>query len=212
MTTIQKNNVKEIFENAVRATKLANNRANLLEKIANRIAEVIKENGNVNLNFICTHNSRRSQFSQVWAYYAMEYYGIPQGNSFSSGTAVTSFHGNTIKALETCGFKFSLEKFSHQNPEYIINYNGAQKEILGFSKLVENEINKTPFIAITTCDQADRKCPVILEGLHRFHLPYADPKATDGQPNEKETYLETSLLIAGEMGCIFANVRKALKN
>lgn len=210
MTTIPKNNVKEIFEKALKATKLANNRENLLEKIANKIAKVIKENGTVNLNFICTYNSRRSQLSQVWAYYAMEHYGIYQGNSFSSGVTVSSFHGSTIKALEACGFRFSLEKFSHQNPKYIINFSGAQKEVLGFSKLIENDINETPFIAITTCDEAERKCSANLDGLEHFHLPYIDPKTSDGQPNEKETYLQTSLLIAGEMGYLFAKVKDLL--
>ncbi|MGY6649991.1 hypothetical protein [Wenyingzhuangia sp. IMCC45574] len=210
MTTIQKNYVKDIFEKAIKNTNLANNREILLEKIANKIADTIKEKGNVNINFICTHNSRRSQFSQIWAYYAMEYFGIDTGNSFSSGTAVTAFHGNTIKALEHCGFKFSLEEFSHKNPKYIINYKGATKEVLGFSKLIENEINQSPFIAITTCDHADKNCPVIIDAEERFHLPYADPKTSDGASDQKETYINSSMLIAGEIGFIFKKVKEQL--
>lgn len=210
MTLLQKTNTKDIFEKAIKNTKLAIQRENLLQSIANKIAENIKSEGEVNINFICTHNSRRSQFSQVWAYYAMGYYGITAGNSFSSGTAVTAFHGNTIAALETCGFKFSLENFNHQNPKYLIGYEGAEKTIYGFSKLVEDVANKTPFIAITTCGHADENCPVILEASARFHLPYVDPKATDGQENEKETYLNTSKLIAGELGVLFKMVKEQL--
>lgn len=210
MTTLQRNNVREIFEKAIKNTKLTITRESLLEKIATKIAENIQKDEEVNLNFICTHNSRRSQFCQVWAYYALEYYGIKNGNSFSSGTAVTAFHPNTIKALEHAGFRFNLEEFNHKNPKYIINYSGSKKEVLGFSKLVENEINKAPFIAITTCDHADENCPVILEASERFHLPYVDPKINDGEINEKETYKNTSLLIAAEMGYLFKKVKKQL--
>lgn len=210
MTTLQRNNVRDIFEKAIRNTKLDTHRKVLLNKIATKITEIIEENREVNLNFICTHNSRRSQFSQIWAYYALEYYGIKNGNSFSSGTAVTAFHPNTIKALEDAGFKFSLEEFSHQNPKYIINYKSSKKEILGFSKLVDNNINKTPFIAITTCNNADENCPIILEASDRFHLPYVDPKSSDGELGEKETYINTSLLIAVEMGYLFKKVKEQL--
>ena len=210
MTTLQTASFKDIFEKAIRKTKLDNQRETLLQNIANKIATTLNKEKEVNINFICTHNSRRSQFSQVWAYYAMEYYGITSANSFSSGTAETAFHPNTIKALESCGFKFSLEEFNHTNPKYIINYTGAKKEILGFSKLVENPINQGPFIAITTCGHADQNCPVILEASARFHLPYVDPKASDGTKNEKETYLNTSKLIAGEMGILFKKVKDQL--
>lgn len=210
MTTLNTINIKELFEKAIRKTKLDNDRELLIQNIANKIAETLKNNNEVNVNFICTHNSRRSQFSQVWAYYAMEYFGILNGNSFSSGTAETAFHPNTIKALNDSGFKFSLKEFNHSNPKYIISYPESEKEILGFSKIVENTINKSPFIAITTCGHADQNCPVILEASARFHLPYVDPKVSDGTNNEKETYFNTSKLIAGEMGILFKKVKALL--
>ncbi len=211
MITLQTTNIRDFFEKAIQDTKLDIQRENLIENIANKIADTLNREQVVNINFICTHNSRRSQFSQLWAYFAMEYYGIKNGYSFSSGTAETAFHANTIKALEASGFKFSLENFNHTNPKYLINYNGAQKEILGFSKLVENSINNSPFIAITTCGHADKNCPVILEASTRFHLPYVDPKASDGTDAEGETYLNTSKLIAAEMGILFAKVKDLQK-
>ncbi|MGY5352620.1 hypothetical protein ACXGQW_08665 [Wenyingzhuangia sp. IMCC45533] len=210
MTVLQKTSIKDLFEKSIKKTKLDIQRETLLENIANKIASTLKKDNEVHINFICTHNSRRSQFSQVWAYYAMEYYGIHKGNSFSSGTAVTAFHPNTINALETCGFKFSLEDFNHKNPKYTISFPDVKKTIYGFSKLVENPINKTPFIAITTCGHADENCPVILDASARFHLPYTDPKASDGSDVEKETYLSTSKLIAGEIGWLFKKVKELL--
>ena len=210
MTTLQKNNLKDFFEKAIRNTKLDIQRETLLENIANKIANKINKKDTVNINFICTHNSRRSQFAQVWAYYAMEHYSIKQGNSFSSGINATHFYSSTLKALENVGFKFSLEEFSHKNPKYIINYKGAKKEIVGYSKLIEDPINKTPFIAITTCGNADENCPVILDASARFHLPYKDPKWSDDESNEEEVYLSTSRIIAGEMGILFKKVKDQL--
>lgn len=210
MTTLPKINIQHIFEKAVQNAKLEINREMLLQEIANKIANTIRKTGLVNINFICTHNSRRSQFSQAWAYYAMEYYGISNGNSYSSGTAVTAFYKNTVKALENSGFKFSIDEFKHNNPKYIINYNNSNKQILGYSKLVEDVTNKTPFIAITTCGNADENCPVILDASARFHLPYKDPKWSDGQENEDEIYLKTSILIAGEMGFLFKEVKNLI--
>ncbi|MDO6803418.1 hypothetical protein Q4595_13255 [Wenyingzhuangia sp. 1_MG-2023] len=210
MTTIPKNNIKDVFEKAIKNTKLGIQREILIQNIANKIAETINKTGIVNINFICTHNSRRSQLTQLWAYYAMEHYHIHTGYSFSSGIETTSFHNNTIKALEACGFKFSLEEFSHKNSKYIINYFGSQKEVLGFSKLIEHPINETPFIAITTCDHAEQNCPLILEASSRFHLPYTDPKTEENSTNKSETYLNTSKLIAGEMGIIFKKVKEQL--
>ncbi|MGY5355815.1 hypothetical protein [Wenyingzhuangia sp. IMCC45467] len=210
MTTLQKANVKDFFERAIRTTKLDIQRETLLQNIANKIVKTINTKEKVNLNFICTHNSRRSQFAQVWAYFAMEYYNINNGFSFSSGTNTTSFYSSTLKALETSGFKFSLEEFSHKNPKYVISYSGCDKEIICYSKVVEDPIIAIPFIAITTCGNADENCPVILDASARFHLPYKDPKWSDDEENEKEVYLNTSKLIAGEMGILFKKVQDQL--
>ncbi|MDB4297709.1 hypothetical protein N9901_03025 [Flavobacteriaceae bacterium] len=210
MTTLKKVNTKEIFEKAIRATKLTPERTALLETIAQHIANEIKNTNKVNINFICTHNSRRSQFSQTWAYYAMEYFGIHNGFSFSSGTAVTAFHGNTVRALEACGFDFKIKEFNHQNPQYVISSGATSKTITGFSKLVEDVENQTPFIAITTCGNADENCPFIPTASQRIHLPYIDPKATDGTNEQDATYLATSKLIAGELGFLFKTVKGLL--
>lgn len=209
MTTLQKTNIKDFFESAIRHTKLDIQRETLLQNIANKIAKTINTKEKVNLNFICTHNARRSQFAQVWAYFAMEYYHI-SGSSFSSGTNTTVFHSNTLKALENSGFKFSLAEFSHKNPKYLISYQQCKGEILCYSKLTEDTMIATPFIAITTCEDADKNCPTLLDALDCFHLPYEDPKWSDDEENEKQVYFNTSKLIAGEMGILFKKVKDQL--
>ena len=43
----------------------------------------------VKLTFICTHNSRRSHLSQVWAMTAAAHYGLAKVESYSGGTEAT---------------------------------------------------------------------------------------------------------------------------
>ncbi|KGL61192.1 arsenate reductase [Polaribacter sp. Hel1_33_49] len=201
--------LENFFENAFKKTKLTNDRQILLSKIAEAIAKEYSVNEVVNLNFICTHNSRRSQLGQVWSYFAANYFNL-NINAFSGGTEVTAFYRNTVKTLQKVGFEFNLTDFSHQNPTYEISFHKRKKSILGFSKLYSNPINIEPFMAITTCNNADKNCPFIPTASHRFHLPFVDPKHSDGTKKQEETYLETSEQIAGEVYFIFATVKKLL--
>ena len=55
---------------------ISKNRKNTLENIANYITLKQKENKPIHLVYICTHNSRRSQFGQIWSRVAADYYQI----------------------------------------------------------------------------------------------------------------------------------------
>lgn len=200
---------KDFFESASKKATLTEERKDLLLRIAETIAKEYALQEVVHLNFICTHNSRRSQLGQVWSFYAAHYFNL-NIKSYSGGTEVTAFFRNTVKALQKTGFTFQLEDFSHQNPKYIISFPDTNKSIFGFSKLYNDEENKEPYIVLTTCDSADKNCPFIPTATFRFHLPFVDPKYSDGKPNQEEIYLETSRQIAAEINFIFSNVKKFL--
>ena len=199
--------VENFFVNAYKKATISDERKTLLLKISDAIAKEHTLNKEVNLNFICTHNSRRSQLGQVWSFYAAHYFKL-NNNAFSGGTEVTAFYRNTVKTLQKVGFEFQLTDFSHQNPTYQISFKGTKKAVLGFSKFYSNPINKEPFMAITTCNNADVNCPFIPTASHRFHLPFVDPKHADGSDIQEETYLQTSQQIAGEVYFIFSEVKK----
>jgi arsenate reductase len=199
--------VENFFVNAYKKATISDERKTLLLKISDAIAKEHILNKEVNLNFICTHNSRRSQLGQVWGFYAAHYFKL-NINAFSGGTEVTAFYKNTVKTLQKVGFEFQLIDFSHQNPTYHISFKGTKKAVLGFSKFYSDAINKEPFMAITTCNNADINCPFIPTASHRFHLPFVDPKHTDGSDIQEETYLQTSQQIAGEIYFIFSEVKK----
>jgi arsenate reductase len=200
---------KNFFELAFKKSNISEEREVVLLKIAESIAKEYSINEVVNLNFICTHNSRRSQLGQVWGFYAAQYFNV-NINSFSGGTEVTAFYRNTVKTLQKAGFLFHLVDFSHQNPKYQISFEGAKKTIFGFSKLYDNSENRNPSLAITTCNSADKNCPFIPTATHRFHLPFVDPKHSDGTDKQEETYLKTNKQIAGEIYFIFSQVKKLL--
>ena len=109
--------IKLFFENAAKNLEITDDRKNLLISIAKKIKEeTLNSNTNTYLNFICTHNSRRSQLAQVWAYYAAYYFNLSNIKSYSGGTAVTAFFRNTVKTLQETGFNFQVTEFDHQNP------------------------------------------------------------------------------------------------
>ena len=203
-------NAKTFFESSHKKVVINESRKELLSKIANKITDsYISGNGHLNINFICTHNSRRSQLGQAWAFFASKYFDL-NITAFSGGTEVTAFYKNTVNTLRSVGFSFSIQEFSHQNPIYQISFEDTNDFILGFSKTFDHQINTSPYIAITTCDSADENCPFIPEAIHRFHLPYTDPKYADDTLEQDEAYLKTNREIASEIYYIFNQVKSSL--
>ncbi len=200
---------ENFFKEAVNKVIISDERKELLLKISKEIANQYSKEKPVNLNFICTHNSRRSQLGQVWSFFAANYFNL-NINAFSGGTEVTAFFTNTVKTLQKVGFTFDVEEFSHRNPVYKISIKDTDKFILGFSKRYDNPINAEPFIAITTCNNADTNCPFIPTASHRFHLPFVDPKASDNTDLQDETYLKTNQQIAAEVFIIFSEVKNLI--
>lgn len=200
--------VKDFFETSQQNIVIDDTRKDLLVKIANKITANYN-NGIVNINFICTHNSRRSQLGQVWSFFAADYFNLPI-NAFSGGTEVTAFHRNTVKTLTEVGFKFEVVEFSHTNPTYKIFFSDDKPPLIGFSKLYDHPENKTPYFVLTTCNNADENCPFIPEAIERFHVPYIDPKHSDDTDSQDETYLKTSEIIAAQMYYLFNKVKTLL--
>ncbi|PCH78530.1 MAG: hypothetical protein COB98_00175 [Flavobacteriaceae bacterium] len=201
---------ENFFKSALNEEKLTPERKILLSTIAKTAVDALKKDQPVNFNFICTHNSRRSQLCQVWAHYATHYFKLENIQNFSGGTAVTAFFRNTVKTLQNVGFNFHLMEFSHANPKYIISNDHHKETLLAFSKLYDDESNSSPFIAITTCNNADENCPFITEATHRFHLPFIDPKSHDDTDLQEEKYMETNRRIAGELHFLFLTISKLI--
>ncbi|SHF74684.1 arsenate reductase [Tenacibaculum mesophilum] len=182
-------------------------RKQVLQPLISYIQEKLDNKGLINLNFICTHNSRRSHLSQVWAQTITFYYQIPNVNAYSGGTEATEMNEIVVSTLVDNGFQ--IQQLSDgTNPIYAVKYADNASPIIGFSKKYDNGFNpSSAFCAIMTCSQADEGCPFIAGADKRVPVTYEDPKLHDGTPLEKEKYLERSLQIAAEMHYVFSSVK-----
>lgn len=161
----------------------------------------------VKLNFICTHNSRRSQLAQVWAQTAAHYFNVSYVYCYSGGTQVTTIFPAVIDTFKASGFNINFLS-DGENPNYAIKYAEMKQPIIGFSKLWNDASNpKDSFCAVMTCSEADGDCPVIPGAEERISIHYNDPKEFDNSPRKMEEYSLTNIKIATEMCYIFSRIK-----
>ena len=185
---------------------ISKERKQTLQPFIDYIQTKLNDHKSVNLNFICTHNSRRSHLSQVWAQAAAHFYDLKNVCCYSGGTEATALFPMAAKTLEQAGFE--IEALSEgKNPVYAIKYAANEHPIVGFSKIFDHPFNpKSEFAAIMTCSHADANCPFIPGAEKRIPVKYDDPKAFDNTLLQTEKYQERSNQIAAEMVYIFSKI------
>jgi arsenate reductase len=157
------------------------------------------------MNFICTHNSRRSQIAQLWAWAAGEYFDVRPFESFSGGTEVTAFNPKAVAAMRRA--VFLIGNAVGENPHYPARAQENGPTIACWSKTYDDPANPSKdFIAVMVCTDAEQNCPFVAGASHRFSLPYEDPKISDGTPLEAKTYDERVLEIGREMVFLFQQI------
>lgn len=167
-----------------------------------------EERKEVTINFICTHNSRRSHLSQVWAQVASVYYDLPNVTCYSGGTEETAMFPKVVETLQEQGL-FISKISDTENPVYAIKYDENKHPIIGFSKRYDSSFNPTHgFAAIMTCSQADGGCPFIAGADKRISITFEDPKISDGTSEQTKVYRERSLQIGAEMFYVFSQIKK----
>lgn len=178
----------------------------VLQPLIDFIQDKVNDHEIVNINFICTHNSRRSHFSQIWAQAAAAYFNIPSVYCYSGGTEATALFPKVIEVLIENGFDIAELKEGN-NPMYAIKYDENRAPIIGFSKKYDDRFNpKSSFAAVLTCSQADGGCPFIAGAEKRIPITFEDPKVSDDTLQQTEVYKERSLQIAGEMLYVFSKI------
>jgi arsenate reductase len=189
----------------IRTIEIPENRKKTLAPLIQYIQSKIELKKSINLNFICTHNSRRSQFSQVWAHTAAQYFDV-KVNCYSGGVEVTAFNSRAVESLIRSGFKIQHDE--SENPRYMVYISDDTEPLVAFSKLFDNPVNQAEkFAAIMTCSHADENCPFIPGTEKRIAVNYEDPKEFDDTPLETEKYDERSFQIASEMFHVFSNLK-----
>lgn len=196
------NELKKSFD------QISDERKKILENFAEYILKKSDDRKEINLIFICTHNSRRSHMSQIWAQTASYYFNIPNVKCFSGGTEATAFNPRAVNAIKESGFIITKNDES-ENPIYLVSYSINTEPIKCFSKNYSDPFNpQSNFAAIMTCSDADENCPVIFGADEKFTIRYDDPKEFDGTEIEGTKYKERFDQIGKEMLFAFGNINK----
>lgn len=182
-------------------------RKNILHQLADVVSANVQQRQPSFLNFICTHNSRRSHLAQLWAQTAAWYYGIPQVMCFSGGTEATAFNPRAVTAMREAGFQIDLIT-AGDNPVYQVHFAPAAPPVVAFSKKYDDPFNAAnSFVAIMTCSHADENCPLVLGASARIAITYDDPKDFDGTPLEGVKYAERVREIGREILYAFSQIK-----
>lgn len=202
-------NIYPKIEQTLLAVELAINhipseRIDLLDQFARYIVDKRIKGLPVNLIFICTHNSRRSHLSQIWAQFFASFYDVEEVFCYSGGTEATAFNPRAVNCLKEQGFRITSEG-DDSNPVYSVAFSDEREPLICFSKVYDHPENPVEdFAAVMTCSDADEACPFIPGAEKRFPVRYEDPKKFDDTPLESEKYYEKSIQIASEMSYLFS--------
>lgn len=192
----------------VQKQNISEDRKTTLLPLIEFVQQKINNKQEININFICTHNSRRSHLSQIWAQVASTYFNIANVYCYSGGTEETALFPKVAETLTGQGF--SIFKIAdNNNSVYAVKYSENALPIIGFSKKYDSPFNPVSgFAAIMTCSQADGGCPFIAGAEKRISITFEDPKISDNTPEQSKVYAERSLQIAAEMFYVFSKISR----
>lgn len=112
----------------------------------------------MNLLFLCTGNSCRSQIAEGWA----RYFG---SNWLQVQSAGIEAHGKNPRAIEVM-------------KEVGIDISNQES-----TKLTGDMLAAADYL-VTVCGHADEHCPVVPEGTQKEHWPLSDPAKATGTEEE----------------------------
>ncbi|WP_067031996.1 low molecular weight phosphatase family protein [Allomuricauda sp. CP2A] len=208
MTKTQTSLFPEIYEFIKKLDKnsISEERKKILDPLAEFIQSKVNNQEEIRLNFICTHNSRRSHLSQTWAQTMAHFFNIKNVYCYSGGTEATALFPMVAETLQKQGFQVQ-QLSDNNNPVYAIKYAENEHPVIGFSKKLDDAFNPSSgFAAIMTCDSANEACPFVPGAEKRVPITFEDPKAFDNTPQQAEKYLERSIQIATELWYVFSQI------
>ncbi len=112
----------------------------------------------INVLYLCTGNSCRSQMAEGWSRHL-------GGDEFSAESAGIEAHGKNPRAIEVMR-------------EADIDISGQE------SSIVNDEMLRRADFVVTVCGHADEQCPALPPGVRKIHWPLADPAKAIGSEEE----------------------------
>lgn len=112
--------------------------------------------------FICQHNSGRSQIAEA---YLKKLYGDHFEIESAGLEPAEAVNPLVVRVMDEVGFDLSEKK-----PQNVF-------ELFKQGKLYDH--------VITVCHDSESKCPIFPGITQRWHWPFPDPAAVEGEENEK---------------------------
>ncbi|MFI5135101.1 MAG: protein-tyrosine-phosphatase [Chitinophagales bacterium] len=189
---------------------ISDQRKQQAQPVIDYLLKVISLGKEPKLLFVCTQNSRRSMFAQVWAQLGALIFGVKNFHVYSAGSESTALHPNTRDALIRTGIKID-ELTGGENPLYRASFSGAFPSVDLFSKSIDfSENPKKDFGAVLVCVEDAEACPFIPNADVRIPLPYADPKKFDNSDEMEAAYDRCCQQIAAEMFWVMKTVSEKI--
>jgi len=112
----------------------------------------------LNILYLCTGNSCRSQIAEGWT-------RVLGSERFSAASAGIEAHGKNPRAIEV--MREAGVDISDQE-----------------STIVSDEMLHWADVVVTVCGHADEQCPVLPPGVRKVHWPLTDPAKASGSEAE----------------------------
>ena len=112
----------------------------------------------INVMFVCTGNSARSQMAEAFA----RRHGAGRVEPHSAGMEPTRLNPHAVAVNRERGIDISRQQ----------------------SKAFAEALARGMDYVITVCGNADERCPVLPPGVRRLHWPLDDPARAQGTPEE----------------------------
>lgn len=112
----------------------------------------------INILFLCTGNSCRSQMAEGWA-------KTLGGNDFVVQSAGIEAHGKNPRAIAVMA-------------ESGVDISGQE------STIVSDGMIDSANVVVTVCGHADEQCPVLPPSVQKIHWPLSDPAKASGTEHE----------------------------
>ena len=112
----------------------------------------------MNVLYLCTGNSCRSQMAEGWSRRL-------GGDEFSAESAGIEAHGKNPRAIAVM-------------QEAGVDISGQE------STIVNDEMLRRADFVVTVCGHADEQCPALPPGVKKLHWPLADPAKATGSEEE----------------------------
>ena len=172
----------------------------ILSEVADTIVQYIVAGTPLNVLFVCTHNSRRSQAAQLWLGTCLYLHNIENIEVYSAGAVATAFNYRMVDAARRMGFKVNLQRTDEEEKYRVDSPFHPVFSQTFFSKTIDDQSLPTENVLVLhTCTDAEASCPVIHGATHTYSLPFRDPSRFDGHPHQDKLYEATFRHIGSEM-------------